>query len=105
MPTWKSPVSAASLPSSTRSYGVPAASWSRTTAAISRATSAGPKRDGSASTWTAAVQPTAERGAQLLDRVGGAERQHGRLRRRSPRRPATASSTAHSSWALIVKPA
>ena len=47
MPTWKSPLSAASLPSSTRSWLVPSASCARTTAAISRATSAGPNVDAS----------------------------------------------------------
>ena len=59
MPTWKSPLSAASLPSRTRSCASPAASWSRTTAAISRATSAGPSAAGRPRRGSAAVQPTA----------------------------------------------
>src|SRR6478735_539716 len=104
MPTWKSPLSAASLPSRTRSCGCPAASWSRTTAAISRATSAGPKRAGSASTCVAAVQPTAS-----ADRSCSTASASPSVSTEAcpPVAPATctASSTAHSSWVLVVKPA
>ena len=59
MPTWKSPVSAASLPSRIRSYVVPAASWARTTSAMAAATSAGPYDVGVRLDQAAPVQPTA----------------------------------------------
>ena len=58
---------------------MPSASCARTTAAISRATSAGPNVDASASTSVAAVAADRERGAELLDRLGVAEREHRRL--------------------------
>ena len=76
MPTWKSPLSAASLPSRTRSWLVPSASCARTTAAISRATSAGPNVDESACDQRGRGGADRERRAQLLDRVGVAEGEH-----------------------------
>ncbi len=105
MPTWKSPLSAASLPSSTSSGPAPSAPRSRTTAASSRATSAGPKPSRVGLDEDRGRAADGQRGAQLLDRV--------RLAQRSatvavpPVAPATrtASSTAHSSWLLVVKPA
>src|SRR5690348_13793968 len=103
MPTWKSPLSAASLPSSTRSYDVPACWCSCTTAAISRATSAGPSRAGSASTCTAAPQPRASALRSWSTASGGPTVS---TVTRPPVASASriASSTAHSSCGLTVKP-
>ena len=77
----------------------------RTTAAISRATSAGPNACESATTWVAAVQPTA-RAARSCSTASASPS----VITEAPGPSAaaaicTASSTAHSSWALIVKPA
>src|SRR6478672_3979710 len=104
MPTWKSPLSAASLPSRTRSCPSPASAWSRTTAAISRATSAGPNRAESASTWVAAVHPTA-RADRSCSTASASPRVSTLARPPVAAATWTASSTAHSSWLLIVKPA
>src|SRR4051812_13596803 len=104
MPTWKSPESAASLPSSTRPYDAePAASWSATTCAISWATSAGPSDTGSASTCTAPVQPTPS-AVRSCSTESAAPTESTLALPPVAVATCTASSTAHASWLLIVKP-
>ena len=77
----------------------PAASWSRTTAAISRAMSAGPSAAGRPRRgWPRCSRPPARRAAARRLR-----RRRGSARSPPPVAAATwtASSTAHSSWLLI----
>lgn len=96
-------MSAASLPRRTTSYGAPVAAFARTTSAIARATSAGPKAAGSASMWTAAVTPT-----DSASRSWSTDSAPPRVSTVADPWVASAiwvaSSTAHSSCGLIVDP-
>src|SRR5699024_10297065 len=102
-PTWKSPESAASLPTRTRSYDVPSAARVSTTSAIDAATSPGPKADPSASISVASAQPTAS--ASRSCSTASSEPSDSTLAVPSVAWAiCTASSIAHSSCVLMVCP-
>ena len=99
--TWKSPVSAASLPSSTRSYGSPAASAARDDGRDLGGHVGRAERDRVGLDQHPGVRAERERAADLLDRLGDADADD---RREPPVASATwmASSTAQASWSPIV---
>ena len=94
-------MSAASLPSTTRSYADPASAALSTTAAISAAMSAGPIAVTSASTRIPAPAPNA-----IAERIWSVASDDPTLSTVTDPSPASAtrmaSSTAHESWSPIV---